>query len=94
MPDPERWVKLVVKLPLAAFETPVAHEAWRDIPVTYVMCEDDNTVPPFLQRMLVDRLREAGVALEVESWQSNHSPMLIMPEKVVDLIVKAASSSE
>ena len=58
--------------------------AWRHKPSTYVVCANDKTVHPQLQRILARRCTEA-----VE-WPTGHSPFLSQPQIVADLIIDLA----
>jgi pimeloyl-ACP methyl ester carboxylesterase len=60
--------------------------AWRSRPSTYVVCADDRTVPPDLQRRMAAR---ATTSLE---WPSSHSPFFSMPEQLADLLADVACS--
>jgi pimeloyl-ACP methyl ester carboxylesterase len=55
--------------------------AWRDKPSTYVVCANDQTVHPDLQRILARRC-----TTNVE-WPTGHSPFLCQPDRVVDLLL-------
>lgn len=55
--------------------------AWREKPSTYVVCAQDQTVHPDLQRILARRCTS-----RVE-WPTGHSPFLSQPERVVDLLL-------
>jgi pimeloyl-ACP methyl ester carboxylesterase len=55
--------------------------AWRDKPSTYVVCANDQTVHPDLQRILARRC-----TTNVE-WLTGHSPFLCQPDRVVDLLL-------
>lgn len=69
---------------LPSFTQTVRSVAWRDIPSTYLICERDNAIPPFIQEQL------AGRAGDVRRVDSSHSPFLSMPEQVVELITQLA----
>jgi pimeloyl-ACP methyl ester carboxylesterase len=58
--------------------------AWRDLPSTYVVCTDDHTVPPPLQRMNAAR---TGDAVEMDT---SHSPFFSQPQLVVDVLARLA----
>lgn len=55
--------------------------AWRDKPSTYVVCADDQTVHPGLQRILA---RRCTTSVE---WPTGHSPFISQPERLVDLLL-------
>lgn len=69
---------------LPSFAQTVRSVAWRDIPSTYLVCERDNAIPPFLQEQLAQR---AG---DVRRADSSHSPFLSRPGEVIELIVELA----
>ena len=50
--------------------------AWRDIPSTYVICEQDQALPPSVQERLAKR------ATNIRRLPSGHSPMLSRPREV------------
>ncbi len=64
----------------AAFEEPVPHPAWRNIPSTYVVCAKDMAMPPDLQRNIF-----APRATEAIELQADHSPFLSQPAAVAEL---------
>ena len=58
--------------------------AWRTVESTYVVCTDDLTVHPDLQRAMADR------ATHRIEWDCGHSPAAARPDQVADLIIAAA----
>ena len=58
--------------------------AWRSRPSTYVVCADDRTVHPDLQRAMAER------ATDRQEWPGGHTPMLTRPAQVADLITALA----
>jgi pimeloyl-ACP methyl ester carboxylesterase len=68
-------------------ETPAAI-AWRTRPSTYVVCEDDNTVHPGLQRLLAER------AETTLAWPTGHSPFLSRPDLVAGLLADLATAAD
>lgn len=71
---------------LPSFQQPVRSVAWRDVPSTYVICDNDNAIPVFAQEHLSQR---AG---DVRRMGASHSPFLSMPDPVVDLIAELATA--
>ena len=59
--------------------------AWREKPSTYVVCSDDRTISPTLQRLLAERMGS-----DVVEWPTSHSPMLSQPQLVADLLATLA----
>jgi pimeloyl-ACP methyl ester carboxylesterase len=60
-------------------DTP-ARVAWRSVPSTYVICRQDRTINPDLQREMAPR------ATHVVEWNTSHSPMLSRPDLIVELL--------
>lgn len=61
--------------------------AWRTVPSTYVVCTDDCTVAPDLQRAMAER------ATRVLEWRSGHSPITSRPELVAELLLDEVSAA-
>jgi len=59
--------------------------AWRTIPSTYVMCEEDRALPLPVQEQLSKR------ATNVRRLSSSHSPMLSRPAEVAQIIADVAT---
>ena len=60
----------------AAFEQPLTQAAWRSVPSTHVVCEDDHALPLFAQEAVSQR---AGSALRMPA---GHSPFLSHPAEL------------
>jgi pimeloyl-ACP methyl ester carboxylesterase len=58
--------------------------AWRNIPSTYVICEEDQAIPPAVQEQMAKR------ATNIRRLPSGHSPMLSQPAEVAHIIADAA----
>jgi pimeloyl-ACP methyl ester carboxylesterase len=71
--------------PLVTLQQTPRAVAWRSKPSTYVVCTDDLTIPPELQRLLAKRCTTS-----VE-WPTSHSPFLSAPDRVADLLADTAT---
>lgn len=60
--------------------------AWKDVPSTYVVCENDNAIPVFAQEAMAQR---AG---RVERLPSAHSPFLSHPDELTEILERAATA--
>ncbi|KAK2877122.1 hypothetical protein FQN49_001396 [Arthroderma sp. PD_2] len=94
LPDEEAeyWVKQMVVHPHSAHSTPVGNEAFREFPVTYIICENDKGILPEVQQMMVDKIKAVGVEVRVERCTGSHCPFLSMPYGTADIIDKIANS--
>ncbi|KAL6720746.1 hypothetical protein ACLMJK_002671 [Lecanora helva] len=67
----------------------LTHEAWRCVPSTYLMTTRDEILFPGWQERQVRAVRDAGVEVTVERFESSHSPFLSRPGEMVDAVVRA-----
>lgn len=70
------------------FFSNVTYAAWRDIPSTYLVCENDNAIPGSTQEGMLKNT--PGHLFEIERCQAGHSPFLSMPKETADVIRRAA----
>ncbi|MFF8096920.1 alpha/beta fold hydrolase [Streptomyces sp. NPDC016675] len=67
-----------------SFTDAVERAGWRDIPSTYIVCENDQAIPAERQETLAVR------SDEIHRLASSHSPFLSMPEDLSVLLSKIA----
>jgi pimeloyl-ACP methyl ester carboxylesterase len=66
--------------PLGSNPMIVSRAAWRHVPSTYVICEQDGSIT-------LDYMRAAAQLVEHHvSWPTSHSPFLSRPELVINLL--------
>ena len=58
--------------------------AWRNTPSTYVICDEDQALPPAAQEQMAKR------ATNIRRLPSSHSPMLSRPDEVAQIIAETA----
>jgi pimeloyl-ACP methyl ester carboxylesterase len=63
----------------------VDRPAWREVPTTYVCCQQDNTLTQAYMNAAIERVGD-GV-----HWPTSHSPMISRPELVADLLTGLAA---
>ncbi|GAB1198169.1 hypothetical protein APSETT444_007477 [Aspergillus pseudonomiae] len=85
------WAKKLVVHPKSAQFDPISREAYRNIPTTYIVCEQDAGLIPLVQEMMIENVRKAGVDIDVERLSASHSPFLSMPEETAKLVLRIAS---
>jgi pimeloyl-ACP methyl ester carboxylesterase len=59
--------------------------AWRNTPSTYVICDEDQALPPAAQEQMAKR------ATNIRRLPSSHSPMLSRPAEVAQIIAETAT---
>ncbi|KAF2274217.1 alpha/beta-hydrolase [Westerdykella ornata] len=75
---------------LATFVTPITSASWREIPTSYLLCEDDQSFPAFAQELMTNAAKDMGADIDVQRVKAGHSPFLSQPDAVVDFIRRAA----
>ncbi|KAI9695842.1 MAG: hypothetical protein M1820_008397 [Bogoriella megaspora] len=91
--DAERMMDALVPHLLDAQTSRTTHEAWRNFPVSYVICEDDQVVTSEVQREMLRVVREEGVIVKCWTLKTAHSPMLSMPEQMLRVVKQAWNES-
>jgi Alpha/beta hydrolase family len=76
--------------PTSAQFTEVSHEAFKEIPITYLLCENDQALPVEVQKMMCDRIEAMGVKVDYESCSAGHSPFLSMPDQLAEIVEKVS----
>ncbi|KAF2094415.1 alpha/beta-hydrolase [Rhizodiscina lignyota] len=71
----------------------VEHAAWKEVPVTYLVCRNDVTIPAEHQWACIKQAKGKGAQVTVAECDSGHSPMLSMPALVCK-VVKGAAGEE
>jgi len=87
--EPELAQKAVDSLGLHCLSTiltPQEKCAYKEISTTYILCEQDKTIFPFLQQYMVD---QAGIK-DVVKLNASHSPFLSQPDNVFDIVDRVA----
>ncbi|PGH27511.1 hypothetical protein AJ80_00752 [Polytolypa hystricis UAMH7299] len=85
------WAAQLLPFPRSAQIAPISQIAYSNIPATFVVCENDAAVPPWVQKLMLKGPAEEGIEFAVESIQSSHSPFLSMPDKLAKLVIKIGS---
>ncbi|MEV5607453.1 alpha/beta hydrolase [Streptomyces sp. NPDC052225] len=90
VPDHQRDPALARLLPQSAlsFAEPVDRAGWKTIPSTYIVCDDDRSLPPSYQLPFAER------ATVTRHLPSGHTPLLSMPGKLADLLDEIAHTTE
>lgn len=72
--------------PMANLSQEPTAVAWRTRPSTYIVCSNDQTVHPGLQRILAARCTDG------QEWSSGHSPFLSQPGQLSVLLTELATA--
>ncbi|MCJ1287295.1 hypothetical protein MMC26_006643 [Xylographa opegraphella] len=83
--DAKSWAQKLDVQAASPSITPVKEPCWSlDIPITYMMCMNDQASPVFLQELMLNNIKNPH--LNIERRDTGHCPFLSKPEVVVELI--------
>lgn len=82
------WASRLIPQPYRVQTTKLTRAAWRYIPSTYLICENDQAAPPQYQEMFA-----ASAKAQVQRCSSGHSPHLSQPEMLVEKIHEASQKA-
>lgn len=87
--DDEAYLMSVVQKPLsvASFSGEEIEPAWKTIPSWYLVCTEDQMIPPPAQEFMAKRMNAT-----VKTVASSHSPFMAKPAAVAEIIALAAEA--
>ena len=68
------------------------YAGYLDVPVWYLLCTVDQTVPFDIQQGIVKAAKAAGAQVTTRSLECGHSPMLVYPDETVEFIQEALNA--
>lgn len=79
-----------VQRPISAkcIQEPAPAPAWKSKPAWYLIAEQDRMINPKTQLFMAERMKAT-----VRSFEVDHTPLLTAPDKVVDVILEAATAT-
>jgi hypothetical protein len=91
----ESWVLKFVQHSAASFASELTHAGYKDIPVSYLVCEQDLCIPPKNQRAGIDLIEDvSGRKVDVRTIQADHCPTVSAEQEVVDWILDVVRTVE
>lgn len=85
----EYYTALLVQQPASVHMARLTADpaAYKFLPTSYVICEQDNALPMPFQETVVEGVRKDGGQMRhVYRLESSHSPMISKPQEVVGII--------
>lgn len=71
-----------------SFANELTYAGYKDVPVSYLFCEEDLCVPPTAQQKGIDAIEKAsGRKVDVTRIKSDHCPNVSHPQEVIDWFV-------
>lgn len=88
------WIKKFPKHSAVSFSNELTYPGYKDVPVSYLFCEEDLCIPPQIQRAGIEMMeRESGRKVNVTSIRSDHCPNLTAAQDTIDWILDVAGRS-
>ncbi|KAF7905208.1 uncharacterized protein EAF01_005729 [Botrytis porri] len=81
----------LVRSPMSAFEAKSKGDAWRRVPVTYILTQQDYSVPRLYQDLMLEKVKSEGVVIKTKDYETCHSVFITKEKEMVDAVVVAAS---
>lgn len=89
----EAWVEKFGRHSAVSFTNELTYAGYKDIPVSYLLCEDDMCIPAKNQREGIELIEKvSGKKVDVTSIKAGHCPIASKPQEVVDWILKVAGN--
>ncbi|KAL9637967.1 MAG: hypothetical protein Q9204_001671 [Flavoplaca sp. TL-2023a] len=82
------WATKLECQPSNGWDDVVDYVGWKNVPSVYLVCEKDAVLPPEMQKQMADR---AGS--EIETCDTGHCCMIGQPQRVVEIVEKAATET-
>jgi hypothetical protein len=90
----EAWIKRFTCHSAVSFAGELTHAGYKDIPVSYLLCEEDVCIPVRIQREEVELIEKvSGKKVDITSINTGHCPNASALEKVIDWILDVARKS-
>jgi hypothetical protein len=89
-----KWAKKTKEHSVATFAAPLTYPGYKDVPVSYLIAEEDAVITPENQLQEIERIeKESGAKVDVHRVKTSHSGYIVNPEEVTEVIVKVAKLS-
>jgi hypothetical protein len=76
-----------------SFGNELTYAGYKDVPSSFLFCEEDLTVPPYVQQLALDAIQEGGNAADVTRIQASHCPQDTALEDVIAWVVDVAKKA-
>lgn len=90
MPEKEGevWGRKLAHHSAASFASPLTYPFFKDVPVSYLLCLHDLTIPPEIEKSGIDMIeRETGRKVTVTSIKAGHVAPLTYTDEVARCII-------
>ncbi|KAF4338936.1 hypothetical protein FBEOM_7112 [Fusarium beomiforme] len=86
----EQALELAKQMPehsTASFREPLTYPGYNDVDVHYILCEQDQIIPPQFQRAMIEGAKAlSGREVTVHNLDSGHVPVISQPDNVSKIV--------
>jgi|SRR5688572_15638585 hypothetical protein len=73
----------------SSFGDPLRYAGYEDVPVSWLLCENDLAIPKAFQQTAIDLIEsKSGKKVDVTSIQTGHVPMITRHDEVLDWMIR------
>lgn len=91
----ELWAGKMTAHSAFSFGDALTYAGYKDVPVSYLVCEEDLLIPAVSQTRMIDLIeQESSRKVDVTKIPAGHAPNVTATQAVVDWIVHVASKDE
>lgn len=88
------WIKMMPKHSAVSFGDAVTYEGFKDVPVSYLLCEEDLCIPPDVQQAGIDMIeKRSGRKVDVTRIRADHCCNISAPKETLDWLVGVVEKS-
>lgn len=91
--EAEKYTSMLKPMSLMALMDKSKFAAYEVIPTHYLLCTQDYALLYEGQKLIVQRMKDAGANVREETIVSSHSPFLSMPERTADFLRRTAGEN-
>ena len=88
--EQDKAVSMLVPSTRGAHTRKLRQAPYQDLPIIYMLCDQDHAIPLALQKAMVLGIQNQGAMVAFTEVVSGHSPYLSHPKVVVETIVSMA----
>ncbi|KUJ24233.1 alpha/beta-hydrolase [Mollisia scopiformis] len=90
----EAWIRRMPAHSAVSFTNELTYAGYKDIPVSYLICEEDLVIPLRMQRDEIELIEKvSGKKVDVTSIKTGHIPPASQPQKVIDWILSVIAKA-
>ena len=79
---------------IPSYNTPLTYPGYRDVDVSYIVCDEDLVIPIQAQEKMIEFLKQdTGKPVDVHHIKASHAPQASQPELVIDIIQQIIEKS-